>query len=282
MPQVIVNRERAVSRGIVQRIDDLSLGKRISLIILLFIMLSTMLIAYLLDRYEQDKQLSDRSARENFRLQLNSDRLQRQINALKRDVVFLSHTPPVQGIIRAIGNRGYDNSDKTSLGGWKNRLQKIFIEFAKARPGYYQLRFIGIANNGKELVRVDIKDNKAMVTPPLQLQQKAGRGYFKATEKLKPGQVYLSEINLNREWGKIQVPHIRTIRGGTPVYTPAGKLFGMIVVNLNMGHMLDKVMTDSHADVHTYLINSRGDFLIHPDMSHTFGFDLGHRYLWQT
>ena len=270
-----------MSRNIVRRIENLSLGTRISLIILLFIMLSTMLVAYLLDRYERDKQLSERSAREHFRLQLNADHLINSIHALRRDVVFLSHTPPVQGMIRAFRNRGYDETDKSSLDGWKKRLQNIFSEFAKARPDYYQIRYIGIANNGKELVRVDMKSGKAMVTLPERLQEKSGRGYYQSIKKLKKGEVYLSKINLNREWGKIEVPHVRTIRAGTPVYTPDGKLFGMIVVNLNMGDMLNKVMSDSHVDVHTYLVNDYGDFLIHPDSRRTFGFDLGKRFLWQ-
>ena len=104
-----------MSRNIVRRIENLSLGTRISLIILLFIMLSTMLVAYLLDRYERDKQLSERSAREHFRLQLNADHLINSIHALRRDVVFLSHTPPVQGMIRAFRNRGYDETDKSNF-----------------------------------------------------------------------------------------------------------------------------------------------------------------------
>ena len=264
-----------------QRIGNLSLSARISLMVLLLVAGVTLLVAYILSQYEEKNQLADRAMREHFRLQLNSNRLHQSIDELQRDVIFLSHTPPVQGIIRATRNQGYDKSDPSTLATWKRRLQKIFLEFAKARPSYYQIRYVGVADNGKELVRVDVKQGEAQVTPKNRLQEKANRDYYEATLKLKAGEVYLSDINLNREWGKIEVPHVRTLRGATPVFTPSGKLFGMIVVNLNLGDMLDSIETIPDKDVHTYLVNSNGDFLIHPDPSHTFGFDLGRRYRWQ-
>jgi PAS domain S-box-containing protein len=263
------------------RIDDLSLSTRISLLVLLLIAGVTLLVAYILSQYERESQLTDRAARENFRLQLNANRLQQSVDALQRDVLFLSRTPPIQGVIRAVRNHGYDSADLSSLTTWKKRLEEIFVEFAKARASYYQIRYIGVAQNGKELVRVDVKDGKARVTPQNRLQAKASRGYYQATLHLKPGEVYLSQINLNREWGKVEVPHIRTIRGATPVFAPNGELFGMLVVNLDMGNMLDTIKTISLKDVHTYLVNTNGDFLIHPDPAHTFGFDQGQRYRWQ-
>lgn len=264
-----------------QHIDDLSLSARVSLLVLLLIACVTLLVAYILSHYERESQLADRAARQNFRIQLNDDRLHQSIDALQSDVVFLSRTPPIQGIIRAIENQGYDNADKSSLKTWEKRLQEIFLEFAKARPNYYQIRYIGIAGNGKELVRVDVKDGKVIITSQNRLQSKADREYYKATLQLKEGEIYLSKINLNREWGKIEVPHIRTLRAATPIYSPNGKLFGMVVVNINLGDMLDMIKTISLKDVQTYLMNSDGDFLEHPDPTHTFGFDLGRRYRWQ-
>ncbi|MBI1422894.1 MAG: PAS domain S-box protein [Gammaproteobacteria bacterium] len=267
--------------GLKKRFEKLSLSVRISLAVILIVAVVTLLVSYVLNQYEEKNQLSELVSREHLHLELNSDRLQQTIDEVRRDVIFLSQTPPVQGIIRASRNNGYDKLDPISLSTWRARLQKIFVEFAKARPNYFQIRYVGVADHGRELVRVEDNQGQVSITPEDKLQEKAGRAYFEDAIKLKPGEVYLSRINLNREWGKIQVPHIRTLRGATPVFTPEGELFGIIVVNYDLGGMLDAVAENAGSDVATYLVNNGGDFLIHPDRARTFGFDLGHRYRWQ-
>ena len=264
-----------------KRLEEISLSVRISVAVILIVAVVTLLVSYVLKQYEEKNQLSELVAREHLHLELNSNQLLQAIDELRRDVIFLSQTPPVQGIIRAERNQGFDKKDPTSLATWKARLQHIFVEFSKARPNYFQIRYIGIENSGKELVRIDAKQGEVVITPEDKLQEKAGRAYFQDAIKLKTGEVYLSRINLNREWGKIQVPHIRTLRGATPVFTPEGEPFGVIVVNYDLGNMLDAIQENAGKDVSAYLVNSDGDFLTHPGNMHAFGFDLGHRYRWQ-
>lgn len=258
----------------------LSLSTRISIIVLMLIVSVTLVLVHVLHSYERDKLLATESAREHFRLNIYANMLEQAVNTLGRDVKFLSTTPPVQGIIRAKESGGYDRAGESSLNTWKRRMQEIFMGFAQARPDYFQIRFIGVAENGKELVRVDVIKGKSVPTPPDRLQSKAGRDYYQAIAKLRPSEVYISRINLNREWGKVQVPHIRTIRAGIPVFSRAGKLFGMIVINMNIGNLLDRIRDISIDHVQTFLINKDGDFLINPDKSREFGFDLGRPYSW--
>ena len=71
-----------------------------------------------------------------------------KIEELRNDVMFLSSTPPIQGIIRATLNKGIDPIDKSTAKQWKDRLSTIFREMLYAKSDYDQIRFIGYQNKG--------------------------------------------------------------------------------------------------------------------------------------
>ena len=131
------------------------------------------------------------------------------------------------------------------------------------------------------MVRVNREDGRAKAVPQDALQQKGDRDYFRAGLLLKPGEVHLSEINLNQEQGKVELPHRRTLRAAAPITTPGGEWFGMVVVNMDIGPALDLFHESLPKGVRTYLVNEAGDYLVHPHPERTFGFDLGKRHRWQ-
>jgi PAS domain S-box-containing protein len=259
----------------------LTLAARVMLGAAVFIVLAATASTYYVVEAERAAYLGDRGAALENRAERNAERLRLSIDALRRDVLFLARTPPVQGIIRATRNAGFDAEGNTGLDGWKERLGELFSAFADARPQYFQLRYIGVADNGRELVRVETEDGRVVVTPPEKLQAKGDHNYFQATLNLKAGDVYLSEIDLNEEWGKVQVPHIRTLRASTPVFTADGTLFGMVVINLDVGTAIDSATMNLPPGFQAYLMNSEGDYLAHPDPGRAFGFLLGQRYTWK-
>lgn len=259
----------------------ISLSTRITLGALLLICVSTLTVTLLVDYYEREQYLKESAIQLALRGQLNGKLLKREIELLRQKTLSLAQTPPIQAIIRATYNQGLDPQDHDSIDTWKQRLQVIFTAFAATHSHHLQIRYIGIANDGMELVRVDRQNGQVSVIPPDKLQAKGNRDYFQATQKLKEGEVYLSEINLNREWGKVQVPHVRTLRAATPVYEPNGRLFGMVIINIDAGQLLDRATHSTFPGVRVYAMNDQGDYLVHPDPSKTFGFDLGQRYRWQ-
>jgi PAS domain S-box-containing protein len=260
---------------------SLSLSTRIALGALTLIAVATLAVIVLVDNHEREQYLESSAKRLSLRTQLNGNQLAREIDSLRQNALFLANTPPIQGILRAAGNRGFDAQDNDGIDVWKRRLQEVFSAFARAHPDYYQIRYIGVADNGRELVRVEYQEGQARVVPREQLQQKDSRGYFQSTLKLKDGEVYLSEIDLNREHGQIQVPHVRTLRAATPVYGPDGKLFGMVAINMDAGPFLDRFAASASPGTQAYLTNDQGDYLVHPDAGRTFGFDLGRPHRWQ-
>ncbi len=203
---------------------------------------------------------------------------QKQIVAFRQEVTFLSKVPPIQGIIRTRKFNGIDFNEITTEDLWKKRLESIFLTMLKSRPEYQQVRFISKADNGREIVRVDKTSEGNIVQREKALQKKGNRNYFFETQKLKKGGIYLSEITLSRENGKISVPYQPMLRIGTPVYDQAtGELFGMVVINVNIQAIFRQLFqkTDSY---HFIVTNQDGYYLYHPDSSRIFGFELKHDY----
>lgn len=264
--------EHTSHMSFIRRYSNLSLSVRVTAILLALIIVIAGVLIYLFDRSNRDQLSADIRFQLNSRATFASKEFRADVEPLRQAVVFLSQTPPIQGIIHAERD-GHD---------WKHRLAKIFTAFANTHPHYNQIRFIGIADQGRELVRVDRIDGKVVATPDEALQQKGSHDYFKETLNYQQGEVYLSDINLNREHGAVQAPHIRTLRAATPVFKDdTGELYGMIVINIDIGEFIDKLAMDLPSGMQAYLLNARGDYLLHPLPSHTFGFDLAHTYRWQ-
>ena len=75
--------------------------------------------------------------------------------------------------------------------------------------------------------------------------------------------------------GPSSMPHGPTLRVATPVFTPDGKPFGIFIINVDMRPAFDRVRASARPGENVYLINERGDYLVHPDRAREFGSVLG-------
>jgi len=212
--------------------------------------------------------------------------LSSRLQATREDTLFLAATPPVDGIIRATSSKeGIDPLDGSSEKQWRERLAIIFQEMLSAKQAYLQMRFIG---QKKELVRVQKLNDHSYVVPEKDLQNKYESAYISETEKLKEREIYMSDIGLNREFGTLTVPHLPVIRMSTPVYDSQGKIFGIVVINIDFMFLLNDIASVSELRngmgvgvTEFYVTSDKGDFLVTPDVEKIFGFEFGKRFLIQ-
>ena len=198
----------------------------------------------------------------------------------RRSVLFLANTPPVKGLVRALQSAGVDAQESSTSALWQRRLEQIFTAYLTATPEAYQVRFIGVADDGMELVRAERNDNRVVVVPPERLQRKGDAVYVREALRLPQGQVFVSDISLNREHGRVDWPHRPTIRYATPVHDDQGRVFGAIVINVDLSGRLGILPPGSGPRPQVYATTAQGDFLAHPDPTLTFGFDLDKRHRW--
>ncbi len=197
-----------------------------------------------------------------------------RIDELTRDTLLLANTPPIQGIIRA-SRDGRDPLDGSTLQSWRERLEIIFEGVARHKPDYLQVRFIGVADGGRELVRVNrnLKTGAVSAVAQDQLQTKGSEPYFVSALARKPDQLYLSPINLNREFGVIEQPFVPVVRSATPIYDQStGEIFGIVVINLALERALRELTSSGDVRRNYYVTNRDGHYLVHPDPARAFEF----------
>ena len=210
-------------------------------------------------------------------LHAEKQRLDMALDKLRRDVLFLSDTPPVSAIVRAIKNEGIDPRENNTREVWERRLQEIFSAFCAANPDYYRMRYIGVADGGRELVRVDMRDGGAKVIPQAKLERKSELGYFKATIAMGAKQVHLSEFGLNQEPVAAMQSMRPTLSAAVPVFAPDGEPFGMIAIDMDVGQLLSLVSRGLSTGIRAYIASMNGDYLLHPDAGKAFAFESGRK-----
>lgn len=204
------------------------------------------------------------------------------LNTDKDKVRFIHSTPPISGIVRAMENDGKDQLDNTTTQQWKQRLQTIFTGFIAANEEIRQIRFIGKANNGRELVRVERKNGMIRITAEEDLQEKGQSSYFSDTEKLNKDEIYISAINLNREHNKIETPAWPTYRISKSVFDSENRFFGFVIINFDAEALLRNLKSDTPNNMQIFLLNDTGGYLINPDTKEEFRYEYDPQSNWKT
>ncbi|HSQ42303.1 MAG TPA: cache domain-containing protein, partial [Fibrobacteraceae bacterium] len=220
------------------------------------------------NRKEAEAELSSRlSAQAKFR----ADKLDAEMNKLRKDVMFLAAVPPIQGIVRASQSEGFDVKDSSALKTWRKRLETIFLAYARTNEDFFQLRFIGVKDRGREIVRVDHRQDSVFSVPENELQYKGDRDYFQQAIQYPKGEVFVSSLDLNQEYGKVEKPTIPTMRVATPIQDSMGRPFGIVILNIYARHMLQNFQKDIPSNFLGFLVNQDGDYLSHENHQKTFG-----------
>ena len=225
---------------------------------------------------------NDQSQRLTDQLNLRSALLERRLKEDRAKTHFLYNTPPIQGILRATQNGGLDEEDGTRLEQWKRRLEIIFEAYLEDNPSVTQARYIGLADNGRELVRVDRIGGNIKVRHGKELQAKGNRDYFQAISELKYELIYVSEINLNREHGIIVYPFEPTYRIGVPVFDGDGVQFGMVVLNFDAAQLFEALKIDLPRELSLLVLNAQRGFIYHPNEDYRFSHELLGNFDWYT
>lgn len=134
----------------------------------------------------------------------------------------------------------------------------LFLTLMQAHKEYMQMRYIN--KNGKEVLRYEraLESQKPKKIP--NLQDKAERDYFQEVSKMAQNAVYISDIDLNIEHEKVEIPHKTVVRFATPIYHER-EFMGIFIINVFMDTFLQNFISSTLYDIS--LINEEGRFLKH-------------------
>ncbi len=245
-------------------------------LVLLILVGNLIVVSLMLDSL--DEQLLQKE-QYSLQRQINQQaaRLENELRRFAQSALFLVQTPPMQGLGRARANGGFDPMEQSDEQAWKRRLEQIYLSMLSANKKLIQVRLI--MPNGQEYIRVDRygPDGSLRVVADAQLQDKSSRDYVTRGLSLAAGQVAVSGIDYNREFGELAYPLEPVIRATTPVVSPDGSLFMLVVLNRAMQEDLQIIRDIGGSEQSYTLTNAQGDYLVHPDASKEFAFEEGRR-----
>lgn len=206
------------------------------------LLLLVLVVAHYRITLEQASQLM--LAQEQATTELTRQLMRTRLNEMMADVKVLADTVSSQ-----------------ATGPERTQLTASFLQLARHKPGYSQLRFID--SEGMEVVRVNNGPSPHAVALD-QLQNKAGRYYVAQSQNLPPGQVYISRFDLNMEQGQLQ--HSQpTLRVAAPVIARQGERRGIVVLNLSGEQLVEQVWGQAPIGADAIvLVSGHGYSLVRP------------------
>ena len=253
------------------KLNDLSLATRVIAGVFAIVVAGTATLLFAENVRLRENFVSERQFHLENDLDENGARMSQMVNSLRQDVLFLSHIPPVSGIMRALPNHDYDALEGDTRKRWEKRLLGIFNAFSDAHPEYYKIRYIAVANGGYVIGQTDKHQSRIDAGVKNQIEILKDADFFKAGLKLKQDQVWLSKFELKTN---DEAMPVQTLRAVTAVFTPSGKIFGLVVVSMDASSLLKTAESDLPG-ILTYLSNRDGQYLIHPDKNRAFTFAPG-------
>ena len=159
--------------------------------------------------------------------------------------------------------------------GNEEEVKDLFLTLARSAHDIMQVRYID--KDGNEIIRVDRNKMAAPVhlIEKEKLQNKENRYYFDNSLSKAFGKVWFSNLDLNMENKKVQIPFTPTIRAILPI-EKNGSFNGIIIINYFMEDFLNTLKENSVYD--TILFDKNGNTLTHYEKEKSWGFYLEQKH----
>lgn len=211
-----------------------------------------------------------------------ANELESHVRSGRGDIATFRSLAAVAGLIRARFSDGVDPVDGTTESLWRERLEVRLAAQMTLRPAY-SLRVIGIADGHREIVRVDRSgpNGSVRIVPEAELKQVGDAAYFRDTIGLGPNEIYVSPVDLNEENGLVERPNVPVMWFAMPVAAPDGKPFGIVVATADMRPALERVRLSARPGESAFVVDARGNYLVHPDPARELGSQQGTPADWR-
>lgn len=191
----------------------------------------------------------------------------------KTDVRNLAVLPQFSKIahLQSIAERDSTRQAETALQQLQQQVERYFTYVIKNEESYIKLRYISAS--GKELFCIKKEGGEAKIMAPSQLSDEGHFDYFKRAAATPQGQLFVSQIKLYREYGQIQIPHRPTIQLAKPIYDKSPKLQGIVVADIDLTELFHQ-LSNNHYNAYSFLVDSYGYFIQHPNKQKEWGGEL--------
>lgn len=182
--------------------------------------------------------------------------IQLMFDQIAAEAIFLSSLPSMAALLDAV-----DLADSGQVAAQSAAIGRDFARLCRSHPYIYQIRVIDA--KGMERVRVEKRDAQVEVVPAPRLQDQSDSYYVREALARKPGELYVSPLDLNKEFGRAESPERPTIRVATVITGRDGAALGLVVINLHANVVLRSLQEMlREVDSVAYLFDRSGQYLI--------------------
>jgi PAS domain S-box-containing protein len=258
----------------------MKLSTRMALAMVALVLVTALSVGLLSYRNIRSATLPRAAERIEVHVRVLAATLAAAVRGAREDAAGFREAAAIAGIVRAHLADGTDPEGGITEAAWRERLARRFAAELAAKPAYNIFRLIDFAG-GRELVRVDrLGENGAIrVVPDGQLEDTGALDFFKAAQATPPGEIYVSPVQLSM--GRRRAVRIPVLRIAAIIETPDHQPFGMAVINVDMQPILHELAASPQPGAHIYVVDSRGNYLVHPGPAQLFAADLGKPERWQ-
>ena len=258
------------------------LSTRLAVAMVMLVLLTAAAVGVLTYRTVETTILPGELGRVDSHARALAAELQAYVRGARADVLSFRAAVALDGIVRAHLAGGVDPRDGHTETQWRDGFAARLMAELAAKPSYLLFRVVGAEDGGREIVRVGRSAMGGPVrrVPDSELPRRGERDYAIHTLALPDGQVYVSQIALSQS-GVTAGPGVPVLRVATPIHTPDGALFGVLIVNVDMRPLFATLHDETRNGRRVFVVNADGDYLVNPDTSREFGFAAGRRFRWQ-
>src|ERR1700681_4228561 len=202
-----------------QAVSGISLSTRLALAMVSLVVVTTAVLSLMTYHFITEAAIPRSLDRLATKAMLCATKLETVLNVARQDVMVVQGSTGViqMGVARA-ANPFEPVSDKPLRDSIAARLLAALV----AKPDYSQLRIIGVADGGRELLRVDRRgpNGAPRIVPEAEFVQTGERDYFKRTLGQSKSDVFVSPVQLQKE-GATEGPAVSLLHVGVPLLTPS-------------------------------------------------------------
>lgn len=243
-----------------------SLQAKLILAFALVLLIPTVMIAVYMTNIISNTVI-EQARSDKFRMaQASAAKIEELLLSAERNTLFLSRAPATRRYIDDLAENPQANTDGVNT----------FLEAFLKNSSYRSLRVLTL--EGREVVRLDKRDDLVIIAPALELQTTPTLPYFVQALRLPVGQVYISNLTNESLEGQAPTP---IIDYSTALVNSSGLKVGVIALRVNAGPILSTAISPDSSET-TFIVNAQdGTYLLHPDQNHSLSRGVGAKTLYQ-
>ena len=202
--------------------------------------------------------------------------LNASLKGLRAETLSLQSSPEIRSLGKLLAGA---NDNPVIAAELRSQIENQLASELAAKPDYTLIRIIGAANDGKEQIRVDRlgPGGTIRIVPPAELTGRGDRVCYLEGMATPPNAVHITKVEISRADHGLEPLPVPLIRAAAPLQGEDGKVFGVLVINVDLRAAISRIRDTIDSDSELYVVNENGDYLVHPDKSKEFGFERGQR-----